>query len=142
MGDSYLGQDHLLLALFKDPSLKAIIEEANLTEVQLETAFNQFRGNRRIDSTIADRDFGPQSSSNLQPGFGALPKYVVDLTTRAGDGKIDPVIGRDDDIRRIAHILRRRTNNNPVLVGELGVGKAGVVEVCSTLFLHNSSGVD
>ena len=119
MHDSYIAQDHLLLALIKDSSIQPVIKEAGLTEAALKTAIDQIRGNRRVDT------------KNAEQGFDALSKYAVDLTALAADGKIDPVIGRDHEIRRVIRILCRRTKNNPVLIGEPGVGKTAVVEVCN-----------
>ncbi|KAF8640818.1 hypothetical protein AX17_000467 [Amanita inopinata Kibby_2008] len=116
MHDSYIAQDHLLLALIKDPSISALLKEVGLTEAALKTAVEQVRGNRRIDSKSAEQ------------GFDALQKYAVDLTALAEGGKIDPVIGRDNEIRRIIRILCRRTKNNPVLIGEPGVGKTSIAE--------------
>ena len=119
MHDSFIAQDHLLLALIKDPSIQPVIKQADLTEAAFKTAIDQTRGNRRVDTKDAEQ------------GFDALSKYAEDLTARAADGKIDPVVGRDDEIRRVIRILCRRTKNNPVLIGEPGVGKTAVVEVCN-----------
>ncbi|KAF9044541.1 hypothetical protein BDZ89DRAFT_1008460 [Hymenopellis radicata] len=116
MHDSYIAQDHLLLALLKDSSITPILKEAGLTEATLKTAIEQVRGNRRVESKTAEQ------------GFDALQKYAVDLTALAGEGKIDPVIGRDNEIRRAIRILCRRTKNNPVLIGEPGVGKTSIAE--------------
>ncbi|KAG5221908.1 heat shock protein [Salix suchowensis] len=116
MHDSYIAQDHLLLAVLKDATIQAIIKEAGLTEATLKTAIEQARGNRRIESKTAEQ------------GFDALQKYAVDLTALAEEGKIDPVIGRDNEIRRVIRILCRRTKNNPVLIGEPGVGKTSIAE--------------
>ncbi|KAJ6509528.1 P-loop containing nucleoside triphosphate hydrolase protein [Mycena vitilis] len=116
MHDSYIAQDHLLLALLKDSSITAILKEASLTEATLKTAIEQIRGNRRVESKSAEQ------------GFDALQKYAVDLTSLAEEGKIDPVIGRDNEIRRAIRILCRRTKNNPVLIGEPGVGKTSIAE--------------
>ncbi|KAJ7038210.1 P-loop containing nucleoside triphosphate hydrolase protein [Mycena alexandri] len=116
MHDSYIAQDHLLLALLKDPSIAVILKEASLTEATLKTAIEQVRGNRRVESKTAEQ------------GFDALQKYAVDLTSLAEEGKIDPVIGRDNEIRRVIRILCRRTKNNPVLIGEPGVGKTSIAE--------------
>jgi ATP-dependent Clp protease ATP-binding subunit ClpB len=135
MHDSYIAQDHLLLALIQDSSIQPVLKEAGLSEAALKTALNQTRGSRRVDT------------KNAEEGFDALNKYATDLTALAADGKIDPVIGRDAEIRRIIRILCRRTKNNPVrsffslffvvhfltepqvLIGEPGVGKTAVVEV-------------
>lgn len=116
MHDSYIAQDHIILALLKDPSISSIIKDASLTEAALKTATEQTRGNRRVES------------KNAEAGFDALQKYAVDLTALAEEGKIDPVIGRDNEIRRIIRILCRRTKNNPVLIGEPGVGKTSIAE--------------
>ena len=116
MHDSYIAQDHILLALIKDPSISSILKEAGLTEATLKTAIEQIRGNRRVESKTAEQ------------GFDALQKYAVDLTSLAEEGKIDPVIGRDNEIRRVVRILCRRTKNNPVLIGEPGVGKTSIAE--------------
>lgn len=96
MHDSYIAQDHLILALIKDPSISSVLKELGLTEDALKTAVEQVRGNRRIDSKSAEA------------GFDALSKYAVDLTALAEEGKLDPVIGRDNEIRRAIRILCRR----------------------------------
>ncbi|KAI0296195.1 P-loop containing nucleoside triphosphate hydrolase protein [Russula brevipes] len=116
MHDSYVAQDHILTALLKAPSIAPVLKEASLTEATLITAIEQIRGNRRIESRSAEQ------------GFDALSKYAVDLTALAEEGKIDPVIGRDNEIRRVIRILCRRTKNNPVLIGEPGVGKTSIAE--------------
>ncbi|CDO71582.1 hypothetical protein BN946_scf184911.g52 [Trametes cinnabarina] len=116
MHDSYIAQDHILAALIKDPSIQPVLKEANLTDTVLKTAIDQIRGNRRVDS------------KNAEQGFDALNKYAVDLTALAEEGKLDPVIGRDNEIRRVIRILCRRTKNNPVLIGEPGVGKSAIAE--------------
>lgn len=116
MHDTYIAQDHLLLALIKDPSISTVLKEASLTEAALKTSIQQLRGDRRVDN------------KNAEQGFDALQKYAVDLTALAEEGKIDPVIGRDNEIRRVIRILCRRTKNNPVLIGEPGVGKTAIAE--------------
>jgi len=116
MHDSYIAQDHLLLALIKDSSIEPILKENGLTPATLKTAIEQARGNRRVESKSAEQ------------GFDALQKYAVDLTALAEEGKLDPVIGRDNEIRRAIRILCRRTKNNPVLIGEPGVGKTAIAE--------------
>ncbi|KIJ21757.1 hypothetical protein PAXINDRAFT_64507 [Paxillus involutus ATCC 200175] len=116
MHDSYIAQDHLLLALIKDPSIDSVIKEAGLTESALKTSIHQVRGTRRVESRSAEA------------AFDALQKYAIDLTALAEEGKIDPVIGRDNEIRRVIRILCRRTKNNPVLIGEPGVGKTSIAE--------------
>ncbi|KAH8997292.1 P-loop containing nucleoside triphosphate hydrolase protein [Lactarius akahatsu] len=116
MHDSYVAQDHILTALLKTPSMAPVLKDAGLTEAALVTAVEQIRGNRRVESRSAEQ------------GFDALSKYAVDLTALAEEGKIDPVIGRDNEIRRVIRILCRRTKNNPVLIGEPGVGKTSIAE--------------
>ncbi|KAF8527940.1 P-loop containing nucleoside triphosphate hydrolase protein [Hysterangium stoloniferum] len=116
MHDSYIAQDHLLLALIKEPGILTVLKEAGLTEAALKTAIQQARGNKRVES------------KNAEEGFDALRKYAIDLTSLAEEGKLDPVIGRDNEIRRVVRILCRRTKNNPVLIGEPGVGKTAIAE--------------
>jgi len=96
MHDSYVAQDHILTALVKAPSMAPVLKEASLTEATVITAIEQIRGNRRIESRSAEQ------------GFDALSKYAVDLTALAEEGKTDPVIGRDNEIRRVIRILCRR----------------------------------
>lgn len=96
MHDSYIAQDHLLRALIKDPSISSVLKELGLTEASINTAIEQIRGNRRVDTKTAEQ------------GFDALSKYAIDLTALAEEGKIDPVIGRDNEIRRAIRILCRR----------------------------------
>ena len=116
-GDSFVSTEHLLLALAEVPSEAAdILTAAGATEPVLADALERVRGSARV--TTAD----PEGT------FQALEKYGVDLTERAREGKIDPVIGRDAEIRRVVQVLSRRTKNNPVLIGEPGVGKTAVVE--------------
>src|SRR5207302_3833468 len=107
-----------LLALLADPQdeLTRAAERAGLSSAALAQAFEQVRGGRPIDSPTAEGS------------FQALEKYGVDLTALAADGKLDPVIGREEEILRLMEVLVRRTKNNPVLVGEPGVGKTAVVE--------------
>ncbi len=112
MGDSYVSTDHLLLALAKTDQAKRF----GLDAAAIEAAIPQLRGGRAVDS------------DNPEGTFDALAKYGTDLTARAREGKLDPVIGRDAEIRRVVQVLSRRTKNNPVLIGEPGVGKTAVVE--------------
>ncbi|ROR55338.1 ATP-dependent Clp protease ATP-binding subunit ClpB [Luteococcus japonicus] len=117
LGDSYVSTEHLLLALTAVTSdASKILMDAGATVDKLTKAFNDSRGDRRVTSPEAEG------------GESALGKYSVDLTERARDGKLDPVIGRDQEIRRVVQVLARRTKNNPVLIGEPGVGKTAVVE--------------
>ncbi|KAJ1976561.1 hypothetical protein H4R33_006412 [Dimargaris cristalligena] len=114
--DSYVSVDHLILALADCNEFMDAMAKAGLTKKALEEAITQVRGNRRVDSKHGDEN------------FEALSKYAVDLIELAQQGKIDPVIGRDEEIRRVIRVLSRRTKNNPVLIGEPGVGKTAVVE--------------
>ena len=117
--DSFVAQDHLIQALSQDSSIQRCLADANIPNVKLiDSAIQQMRGNKRIDSKTSDAD---QENENLK-------KFTIDMTSLAREGKIDPVIGREEEIRRVIRILSRRTKNNPVLIGEPGVGKTTVVE--------------
>ncbi len=117
MGDEYLSVEHFLIGALKSnsPSGK-LLKEVGLTEEKLATALKEIRGSQKV----VDED--PEGK------YQTLEKYGIDLTARAREGKIDPVIGRDDEIRRVMQVLSRRTKNNPVLIGEPGVGKTAIVE--------------
>jgi ATP-dependent Clp protease ATP-binding subunit ClpB len=116
-GDSYMAVDHLLQAVVKeDVDVSDLLSDAGLKKDALEQAIKDIRGNKKVDS------------KNAESGYDALNKYGVDLVALARSGKLDPVIGRDDEIRRVIRILSRRTKNNPVLIGEPGVGKTAIVE--------------
>ena len=117
-GDSYVTVERLLLglALEKDNAAGRILSKAGVTPQNLNAAINALRKGRTADTSSAEN------------AYDALKKYARDLTQAARDGKLDPVIGRDDEIRRTIQILQRRTKNNPVLIGEPGVGKTAVVE--------------
>ena len=117
LGDKYVATEHLLMALAAvDSDIKAVLTGAGATAAALAKAFDAARGDQRVTSPEAEG------------GESALDKYSIDLTARARDGKLDPVIGRDAEIRRVIQVLSRRTKNNPVLIGEPGVGKTAVVE--------------
>ncbi len=118
LGDEYVSTEHLLAGLAQVGGLVSqALQGAGATEQQLVAAFPQIRGgNRRV------------TSADPEEQYKALEKYGVDLTARARDGKVDPVIGRDSEIRRVIQVLSRRTKNNPVLIGEPGVGKTAIVE--------------
>lgn len=116
--DNYIAQDHLLLALLEDSSIKDIFKEANVNVETIKSQAIELRGSQRIDSRQAD------SSSSYE----FLNKYCEDLTEKAREGKIDPVIGREEEIRRVIRVLARRTKSNSVLIGEAGVGKTSIVE--------------
>lgn len=116
-GDDYISVEHLLLALGKDDRCgKALWQEMGLTEKQLKTIIQQVRGSQKV------------TDKNPEGKYEALERYGRDLTALARLGKLDPVIGRDEEIRRTIQILSRRTKNNPVLIGEPGVGKTAIVE--------------
>ncbi len=117
MGDDYVATEHLLLALaIVDSPVRTVLKEHGVDEKALREAIKAVRGNRRVTSQEAEAT------------YEALEKYAVDLTRGAEEGKLDPVIGRDAEIRRVVQVLSRRTKNNPVLIGEPGVGKTAVVE--------------
>ncbi|WP_082034450.1 ATP-dependent chaperone ClpB [Nigerium massiliense] len=117
MGDSFVATEHLLIALAAiESDAKPILTKAGATDQALTKAFNDARGSKRVTSEAAEG------------GESALENYSVDLTEAAREGKLDPVIGRDSEIRRVVQVLSRRTKNNPVLIGEPGVGKTAVVE--------------
>lgn len=115
-GDSLVALDHLLIALYDDKSTKDTLESVGLTKKLATKATEDIRGGRKVTSTSAEET------------YEALEKYGIDLVKSADEGKLDPVIGRDDEIRRLIQILCRRTKNNPCLVGEPGVGKTAVVD--------------
>ena len=117
--DSYIAVDHLIQSLSQDPSIQRCMADANIPNTKLvDSAVQQIRGNKRVDSKTADAE---AENENLK-------KFTIDMTSLAREGKIDPVIGREEEIRRVIRILSRRTKNNPVLIGEPGVGKTTVVE--------------
>ena len=117
LGDEYLSVEHFLLGALKDKSPAGkLLTEVGLSERSLEEALKQVRGSQKV----TDQD--PEGK------YQALEKYGTDLTARARGGKIDPVIGRDEEIRRVLQVLSRRTKNNPVLIGEPGTGKTAIAE--------------
>src|SRR5689334_830263 len=115
--DEYVSVEHLLLAIIEDggPGARAL-KTAGATRDRIEKALMEVRGNQRV------------TSQNPEATYEALERYGRDLTKMAASGKLDPVIGRDDEIRRVVQVLSRRTKNNPVLIGEPGVGKTAIVE--------------
>jgi ATP-dependent Clp protease ATP-binding subunit ClpB len=116
-GDEYVAQDRLLLALAaSDGGAARALRNAGATPQALEKAVNDIRKGRKV------------TSQNAEASFDALKKYARDITALAREGKLDPVIGRDEEIRRTIQVLARRTKNNPVLIGEPGVGKTAIVE--------------
>src|SRR5436305_8156982 len=125
-GDSYVTVERLLLALSmsqETPSGKALAA-AGVTPQNLNAAIEQIRKGRKAESASAEE------------GYDALRKYARDLTAAAREGKLDPVIGRDEEIRRTVQVLSRRTKNNPVLIGEPGVGKTAIVEGLGLRIVH------
>ena len=118
MGDEYVSVEHLFLCLLKYPNraMKELIKEYGLTRDRFLQALSTVRGNQRV------------TSDNPEATYDTLEKYGYDMVERARQQKLDPVIGRDDEIRNVIRILSRKTKNNPVLIGEPGVGKTAVVE--------------
>ena len=115
--DDYIASELFLLAALEDKGdLGRLLKAAGATKSGLEAAIEQVRGGETV------------SSAGAEEQRGALDKYTIDLTERAAQGKVDPVIGRDEEIRRAIQVLQRRTKNNPVLIGEPGVGKTAIVE--------------
>jgi ATP-dependent Clp protease ATP-binding subunit ClpB len=125
-GDSFVTAERLLLAmtLLKDTPAAKALAAAGITAQKLNSAIEDIRKGRRADSASAEE------------GYDALKKYSRDLTQVARDGKLDPVIGRDEEIRRTVQVLSRRTKNNPVLIGEPGVGKTAIVEGLALRIAH------
>ena len=117
MEDEYVSIEHLLLAIFKSKSkIAQILKDQGVTEKHLKAAIEELRKGGKVTSQSAEET------------YNALDKYAINLNKMADSGKLDPVIGRDEEIRRILQILSRRTKNNPILVGEPGVGKTAIAE--------------
>jgi len=116
-GDQFISSELFVLAVFDDRALLArLLKDAGFSKAAIEKAIEEIRGGEKVQD------------ANAEEGRQALEKFTIDLTKRASDGKLDPVIGRDDEIRRTIQVLQRRTKNNPVLIGEPGVGKTAIVE--------------
>ena len=116
-GDAYISSENIVLVAMEDGNTElGKLLLANGDVQRLQQAIEQMRGGEAVDT--------PEAEENRQ----ALDKYTIDLTSRAEAGKLDPVIGRDDEIRRTVQVLQRRTKNNPVLIGEPGVGKTAIIE--------------
>lgn len=115
-GDEYISTEHLFLGLLADKHLQALLNSHDIDEGAVFAALKELRGSQKVDS--------PEPESKYQ----AIEKYSLNLTERARHGKLDPIIGRDEEIRRVMQVLTRRTKNNPVLIGEAGVGKTSIVE--------------
>ncbi|HUP03425.1 MAG TPA: ATP-dependent chaperone ClpB [Bryobacteraceae bacterium] len=114
--DEYISVEHVLLAALDDANLARVLKEFGLTRDRFMQALREVRGSQRV------------TSQNPEATYESLERYGRDLTKLAAQGKLDPVIGRDDEIRRVIQVLSRRTKNNPVLIGEPGVGKTAIVE--------------
>ncbi|MEL0223385.1 MAG: ATP-dependent chaperone ClpB [Gammaproteobacteria bacterium] len=114
--DAYLSSETVLAVMSKDKATKSAFQAASVNEDRLSDAIEKLRGGESVQT------------ENDEENRGALDKYCLDLTARASEGKLDPVIGRDEEIRRAVQVLQRRTKNNPVLIGEPGVGKTAIVE--------------
>lgn len=116
-GDQYVSLEYLLLALVAEKNqLTKILNDANINEKALQEAINELRKGKKVDSASAEDT------------YNSLNKYAINLNERARSGKLDPVIGRDEEIRRVLQILSRRTKNNPILIGEPGTGKTAIAE--------------
>ncbi|MEX2124509.1 MAG: ATP-dependent chaperone ClpB [Woeseia sp.] len=125
-GDQYISSELFVLAAMDDKSpLVKIMEQAGAVRGAVEKAIDELRGGQQVND--------PNAEETRQ----ALEKYTIDLTERAEQGKLDPIIGRDDEIRRTIQILQRRTKNNPVLIGEPGVGKTAIVEGLAQRIVNN-----
>jgi ATP-dependent Clp protease ATP-binding subunit ClpB len=124
-GDQYIASELFVLAAFEDRTLGRLFREAGLIKGAVEKAITELRGGEKVND--------PNAEGSRQ----ALEKYTIDLTARASSGKLDPVIGRDDEIRRTIQVLQRRTKNNPVLIGEPGVGKTAIVEGLAQRIINN-----
>ncbi|QIA62564.1 ATP-dependent chaperone ClpB [Vibrio astriarenae] len=124
--DSYISSEIFLLAALEDKGpLGSLLKEVGLTEQKVAQAIEKIRGGQKVDA--------PNAEELRQ----ALEKFTIDLTERAEQGKLDPVIGRDDEIRRTIQVLQRRTKNNPVIIGEPGVGKTAIVEGLAQRIINN-----
>ncbi|HVS76176.1 MAG TPA: Clp protease N-terminal domain-containing protein, partial [Steroidobacteraceae bacterium] len=115
-GDQFVSSELFVLAAFEDRNIARLFREGGVVRGAVEKAIEEVRGGEKV------------SDPNAEESRQALEKYTIDLTERASSGKLDPVIGRDDEIRRTIQVLQRRTKNNPVLIGEPGVGKTAIVE--------------
>ncbi|MED5461733.1 MAG: Clp protease N-terminal domain-containing protein, partial [Pseudomonadota bacterium] len=124
--DQYISSELLLLAALEDSSsLKPVLEQSGAVRGAVEKSIEEIRGGQQVND--------PNAEDTRQ----ALEKYTIDLTERAEQGKLDPIVGRDDEIRRTIQILQRRTKNNPVLIGEPGVGKTAIIEGLAQRIVNN-----
>ncbi len=124
-GDQFISSELFVLAAFEDRTLARLFKEAGVVKGAVEKAIEDVRGGEKV------------ADANAEESRQALEKYTIDLTARASSGKLDPVIGRDDEIRRTIQVLQRRTKNNPVLIGEPGVGKTAIVEGLAQRIINN-----
>ena len=125
MKDEFVSTEHLLLALAKvDSPARKLLEVNGIAENDILTALSNVRGSGRV------------TDQNPEEKFQALERYGIDLVEKAEAGKLDPVIGRDQEIRRVIQVLSRRTKNNPVLIGEPGVGKTAIAEGLALRIVH------
>ena len=125
-GDQFIASELFVLAALEDKGeTGAALKAAGANAANLETAIERMRGGEKVDD------------ANAEETRQALEKYCIDLTARAASGKLDPVIGRDEEIRRVVQVLQRRTKNNPVLIGEPGVGKTAIVEGLAQRIIHD-----
>lgn len=116
MGDHYIATEHFFLAAYEDDKLRGLIAKTKVTQQQFQQELDKMRGGEKLQSEEGDSN------------YESLKKYARDLTEMAAQGKLDPVIGRDDEIRRTIQVLSRRKKNNPVLIGDPGVGKTAIAE--------------
>jgi len=114
--DEFIGIECILIAMTKGVNISELFKKFGVDTNKVLNAMKKIRGNKKVDT------------KNAEENMKALEKYSTDLTERARKGKLDPVIGRDEEVRRIIQVLNRRTKNNPVLIGEPGVGKTAIVE--------------
>jgi ATP-dependent Clp protease ATP-binding subunit ClpB len=124
-GDQFIASELFVLAAFDDRNLARVFKDSGVIKGAVEKAIEEMRGGEKVND------------ANAEGSRQALEKYTVDLTARAAAGKLDPVIGRDDEIRRTIQVLQRRTKNNPVLIGEPGVGKTAIVEGLAQRIINN-----
>lgn len=117
MGDQFVSIEHILIAILQNnSSTSRMLKDLGFTESELKKAINELRKGEKV------------TSQSAEDNYQSLEKYAINLTQRAKDGKLDPVIGRDEEIRRVLQILSRRTKNNPILIGEPGTGKTAIAE--------------
>lgn len=126
MGDSFISTEHFILAMLKGaaPEVQKLFERQRVSTQAFQTTLTELRGNQKV------------TDDNPEAKFDVLAKYARDLTELAEQGKLDPVVGREEEIRRVIQVLSRRTKNNPVLIGEPGVGKTAIAEGLALRIIH------